>query len=199
MIDFIYGELVHKSPTRVIVKAGNIGYSMQISLQTYGKLPDEGQQCQLFVHHRITIEPNSGSIALFGFAEPEERNIFLQLTSVSGIGISSARLMVSSMSPLEIQQAIVNANIPLIQSIKGIGAKTAQRLVLELQDKLKKEGLQSLFSEPVHNTGRDEALSALVMLGFAKAAAEKALDKVIQTEGAGLSVEQLIKLALKSI
>ncbi len=129
----------------------------------------------------------------------ESARLFLHLISVSGIGPNTGRMMLSSITPMEIQTAIVNGDLNLIQRIKGIGAKSAQRLVLELQDKLKKEGTGSLIAAPLNNTVREEALSALMMLGFVKAASEKAIDNAVKTGGQDLSIEQMIKLALKNL
>src|SRR5690606_29714341 len=128
---------------------------------------------------------------LYGFAEEGERRLFLHLISVSGIGAGTGRMILSSVTPDEIQTAIVKGDVSQMQRIKGIGPKSAQRLILELQDKLKKEGIETLTAGPQYYTAKDEALSALVMLGFAKAAAEKTLDQAIKAEPEGLSVERL--------
>lgn len=136
---------------------------------------------------------------MYGFADEGERRLFLHLISVSGIGPNTGRMMLSSITPEEIQTAIIKGNVPLIQRIKGIGPKSAQRLILELQDKLKKEGPDSLISAPADKTVKDEALSALVMLGFARNAAEKVLEQEINKNDAELTVEQLIKSALKNL
>ena len=136
---------------------------------------------------------------LYGFFEEGERRLFLHLISVSGIGPNTGRMILSSITPVEIQTAIVKGDVPLIQRIKGIGPKSAQRMILELQDKLKKEGPDSLISVPQNTTVKDEALSALVMLGFNKAVAEKALGSIINNSSENLSVEQLIKIALKTL
>lgn len=195
MISFVKGKLLHKSPTHVIIEtAGGLGYHVHISLHTFGLLPD-AEACTL--HTYLSIKEDAHT--LYGFYEEGERTLFKHLISVSGVGTGTARMMLSSMSPLEIQQAIVKGDVPTIQRIKGIGPKSAQRLVLELQDKLKKEGLESLISTPLHTTAKDEALSALIMLGFNKQVAEKALDTIRKTQGDSLSVEQLIKAALQSI
>ncbi|WP_443944953.1 Holliday junction branch migration protein RuvA [Pedobacter sp. AW1-32] len=194
MYAYIDGKLTFKNPTYVVIEAGGIGYHINISLNTYSALGDS-ERCKLYTWLHVKEDGHT----LYGFADEGERRLFLHLISVSGIGPNTGRMILSSITPLEIQAAIVKGDLPLIQRIKGIGAKTAQRLVLELQDKLKKEGADTLISVPQHNTVKDEALSALVMLGFAKQTAEKTIDQILtKTEGT-LSVEQLIKHALKNL
>lgn len=194
MYAYIDGKLVFKSPTMVVIDASGIGYQIHISLNTYGKL-NEGERCKLFTWLHVKEDAHT----LYGFADEGERRLFLHLISVSGIGPSTCRMMLSSITPAEIQTAIVKGDVPLIQRIKGIGPKSAQRIILELQDKLKKEGSDSLISMPQYNTAKEEALSALIMLGFAKSVAEKSLDQVIKSGDLNLSVEQLIKSALKTL
>ncbi|MEE1884755.1 Holliday junction branch migration protein RuvA [Pedobacter flavus] len=194
MYAYIDGKLTFKGPTYIVVEAGGVGYHINISLNTYGLLNDS-ERCKIYTWLHVKEDAHT----LYGFADEGERRLFLHLISVSGIGPNTGRMMLSSITPNEIQQAIIQGDIPLIQRIKGIGAKTAQRLVLELQDKLKKEGTGSLILAPVHNTAKDEALSALVMLGFAKQSAEKALDNILKQTADKPSVEQLIKLALKNL
>jgi Holliday junction DNA helicase RuvA len=194
MFEYIDGKLTFKCPTYIVVEAGGIGYHIHISLNTYSSLKDT-ERCKIYTWLHIKEDAHT----LYGFAEEGERRLFLHLISVSGIGPNTGRMMLSSITPVEIQTAIVNADLPLIQRIKGIGAKSAQRLVLELQDKLKKEGTGSLISAPLNNTVKEEALSALMMLGFAKAASEKAIDNAVKIGGQDLSVEQMIKTALKNL
>ncbi len=194
MYAYIDGRLVFKCPAYVIVEAGGIGYHINISLNTYSKLPD-GERCKLFVWFHVKEDAHT----LYGFIDEGEKRLFLHLISVSGIGPGTGRMILSSVTPDEIQAAIVKGDVPLIQKIKGIGPKSAQRIILELQDKLKKEGLESLITLPQINTAKDEALSALVMLGFAKNVAEKAIDSVLKRSNENLTVEQLIKNALKSL
>ncbi len=187
--------MVHKSPTHVLVEtAGGVAYHLHISLNTFGLLPSTEN---VLLHTYLSIKEDAHT--LYGFFDEGERRLFSHLISVSGIGPGTARMMLSSISPAEIQQAIVQGDIPTVQRIKGIGPKSAQRLILELQDKLKKEGFESLISGPRNNTANEEALSALIMLGFTRQVAEKALSSSMKTHGDDLSVEQLIKLALKSI
>ncbi|MDY0906038.1 Holliday junction branch migration protein RuvA [Pedobacter sp. CFBP9032] len=194
MYAYIDGKLTYKNPAFVVVEAGGIGYHINISLNTYSALAD-AERCKLYTWLYVREDAHT----LYGFADEGERRLFLHLISVSGIGPNTGRMILSSITPEEIQTAIVKADLPLIQRIKGLGAKTAQRLVLELQDKLKKEGVDSLISMPQHNTVKDEALSALVMLGFAKQTAEKTIDQILKVTEGTLSVEQLIKQALKKL
>ncbi len=194
MYAYIEGKLVFKSPTHVIIDTNGIGWHIHISLNTYSNLKDQ-ERCKLFTWLHIKEDGHT----LYGFADEGERRLFQHLLSVSGIGPSTGRMILSSITPTEIQTAIVKGDVPLIKGIKGIGPKSAQRIILELQDKLKKEGLETLTSIPQYNTAKDEALSALIMLGFAKHSAEKALDNAIKTDTGELSVEKLIKTALKNL
>ncbi|MNK55114.1 Holliday junction ATP-dependent DNA helicase RuvA [compost metagenome] len=194
MYAYIDGKLTFKNPAYVVVEAGGIGYHINISLNTYSALGD-AERCKIYTWLHVKEDAHT----LYGFADEGERRLFLHLISVSGIGPNTGRMILSSITPVEIQTAIIKADLPLIQRIKGLGAKTAQRLVLELQDKLKKEGADSLISMPLHNTVKDEALSALVMLGFAKQTAEKTIDQILKVNEGTLSVEQLIKYALKTL
>jgi Holliday junction DNA helicase RuvA len=194
MYAYIHGKLVFKCPTYVVIDAGGIGYHINISLNTYAEL-EEKENCKLYTWLHVKEDAHT----LYGFFEEGERRLFLHLISVSGIGPNTGRMILSSITPSEIQTAIVKGDVPLIQRIKGIGPKSAQRMILELQDKLKKEGPDSLISMPLHNTAKDEALSALVMLGFNKNIAEKVLENAIKASSEILSVEALIKIALKSL
>lgn len=192
MYAYIDGRLVFKCPAYVILEAGGIGYQINISLNTYSKLPVE-ERCKLYIWQHVKEDAHT----FYGFIDEGEKRLFLHLISVSGIGPGTGRMVLSSVTPEEIQSAIVKGDVALIQKIKGIGPKSAQRIILELQDKLKKEGLETLTSLPQFNTSKEEALSALVMLGFAKNAAEKALDQILKNNAENLSVELLIKSALK--
>lgn len=195
MYAYIDGKLIFKCPTYVVIDAGGVGYHINISLNTYAALNGGSERCKLFTWLHVKEDGHT----LYGFCDEGERRLFLHLISVSGIGPNTGRMILSSITPAEIQMAIVKGDVPLIQRIKGIGPKSAQRMILELQDKLRKEGPDSLISMPHHVTAKDEALSALVMLGFTKNIAEKALDAAIKSEGEGLTVERLIKIALKSL
>lgn len=194
MYAYIDGKLTFKNATYVVIEAGGVGYQIHISLNTYAKLGD-AERCRLYTWLHVKEDAHT----LYGFVEESERRLFLHLVSVSGIGPNTGRMILSSITPEEIQAAIVNGNVSVIQRIKGIGPKSAQRLILELQDKLKKEGMDTLLQMPSVTSTKDEALAALVMLGFAKNAAEKVLDQEINKKGNNLSVEELIKSALKTL
>lgn len=194
MFAYIDGKLTFKCPTYIVVEAGGVGYHINISLNTYSALGDS-ERCKIYTWLHVKEDAHT----LYGFADEGERRLFLHLISVSGIGPTTCRMMLSSITPVEIQQAIVHADVALIQRIKGIGAKSAQRIVLELQDKLKKEGSDSLIAAPLNHTTRDEALSALIMLGFGKQVAEKAIDNAVKKADQNLTVEQMIKIALKNL
>jgi Holliday junction DNA helicase RuvA len=194
MYAYIDGKLAFKSPAYVVIDAGGVGYHINISLNTFSKIGD-AERCRLYVWLHVKEDAHT----LYGFFEEGEKRLFLHLISVSGIGPNTGRMMLSSITPQEIQAAIVQGNVTQIQRIKGIGPKSAQRVILELQDKLKKDGPDTLISMPANHTVKDEALSALVMLGFARNAAEKVLDAEIGKNTGTLTVEQLIKFALKSL
>ncbi|RCH54662.1 Holliday junction branch migration protein RuvA [Mucilaginibacter hurinus] len=194
MYAYINGKLVFKNPAYVVIDAGGVGYHINISLNTFSAL-GEGEHCKL--HTWLHVKEDAHT--LYGFADEGERRLFLHLISISGIGPNTARMMLSSITPAEIQTAIVNGNVSLIQRIKGIGPKSAQRIILELQDKLRKEGPDTLMRVTADKTVKDEALSALVMLGFARNVAEKVLEQELTKNNGELSVEQLIKFALKSL
>ncbi|WP_457618442.1 Holliday junction branch migration protein RuvA [Lutibacter sp.] len=193
MITHIRGKLVEKNPTYVIIEANGIGYWLNISLNTYSLLPDN-EAILLYTH--LSIKEDSHT--LYGFISKTEREIFKLLISVSGVGPSIARTMLSSMNTDEIQQAIGSGNVGAIQSVKGIGAKTAQRVLLDLKDKILKTFVidEVFFAES--NTNKNEALSALEVLGFNKKQSEKVLDKIL-LENKMSSVEILIKKALKNL
>lgn len=195
MIYHVEGKLVEKTPTYAVIDAAGVGYIMQISLNTFTKIGDS-ENCKLFTE-QVYIRDDMPRF--FGFADIAERNLFRQLVSVSGVGGTSALLMLSSLSAAEIQNAIATGNVALLKSVKGIGEKTAQRIIVDLKDKIVKGSLSPEFFVSSNNILKEEALSALVMLGFNKGAADKALDKIIRTEGTGQTVEQLIKAALKSL
>lgn len=195
MIYHVEGKLVEKTPTYVVIDAGGVGYAMQISLNTFTKIGDS-EKCKLFTEQMYVRDDMP---RFYGFADVAERNLFRLLVSVSGVGGTSALLMLSSLTAAEIQNAIATANVAVIKSVKGIGEKTAQRVIVDLKDKMGKSDLSAEIFSSVNNTLKEEALSALVMLGFNKPAADKALDKIIRTEGTGQTVEQLIKSALKNL
>ncbi len=196
MITQIEGKLVEKTPTYAVIDCAGVGYFLNISLHTYTILP-QGEKVKLFAH--LHIVAREGTPILYGFADNQERNLFRHLISVSGIGPGTARMVLSSLNPRETMQAIANGDVALLQRIKGVSLKSAQRLIVDLKDKLSKESmLQGIDFIPINNT-KEEALSALVMLGFGKIAAEKAVDKAIKNTEQELLVEQLIKEALKNL
>ena len=195
MIYHVEGKLVEKTPTYVVIDAGGVGYVMQISLNTFSKIGDS-EKCKLFTEQMYVRDDMP---RFYGFADVSERNLFRLLVSVSGVGGTSALLMLSSLTADEIQNAIATANVAVIKSVKGIGEKTAQRVIVDLKDKMGKSDLSSEIFTNTNNTLKEEALSALVMLGFNKQGADKVLDKIIRTEGTGQTVEQLIKSALKNL
>lgn len=193
MIHHLTGKLIEKHPTHLVIECAGVGYFLNISLNTYAAIPDQE-------HLRILtyLQVREDAHILFGFFSEAEREIFKLLISVSGIGTSTARTMLSSMTPAQIRDAIVGENVPAIQAVKGIGAKTAQRLILDLRDKVLKVYDLDEVSPESGNTNKEEALSALEVLGFARKAAEKTIDTVLRQDPA-LSVEGIIKSALKNL
>ena len=192
MYEFIEGQLVERNPAFAVIDVNGIGYILNISVHTYSRLK-EGEKCKLFAH----LVVREDALILFGFADTDERELFRQLISVSGVGVNTARIILSSLSPQEVCQAIAVGDAPLLQRIKGIGGKTAQRIIVDLKDKVSKELLPQEKLGFLHNTKKEEALSGLIILGFPKMLADKALTKIIEKEGTGLTVEELIKNALK--
>ncbi len=196
MYDYIKGEVVEIGPTEVVVDTVTFGYKLQISLQTYSRL-QAGSKAKLYIHHHLREDIE----LMYGFFDKEERSIFQHLIEVSGIGPNTARMMLSSMTTEEIRNAIITGDINKLKSIKGIGLKTAQRLLIELKDKIAKGGGTSVITGSIiSNPGsaRDEALSALVLLGFGKANVEKVVDGILR-EDPMTALEELIKLSLKRL
>ena len=196
MINHIEGRLIEKTPAYAVIDCGGVGYLLNISLNTYAKI-GQSEKCKLYAQEMYMRDDLP---RLYGFSELAERELFRQLVSVTGVGGTSAIMMLSSLSADEISEAILTGNIAVLKSIKGIGEKTAQRIVIDLKGKIGKNELLLGNLVSSNNTMREEALSALVMLGFVKNTAEKALDRVLKMEAANIiSVEQLIKLALKNL
>jgi Holliday junction DNA helicase RuvA len=192
MYEYITGKIVFKSATNLVVECNGIGYNLHVSLSTFSKAELNSVQ-KIYTHLSVKEDAHT----LYGFADEEERRMFRHLITVNGIGASTARMILSSLNPVELQDAIIHANAPVLQSIKGIGSKSAQRIIIDLKDKiLKGEGSAPAVMESATSSSRQEALSALMTLGFARNAAEKSLDSVIKSKGASLSVEELIKSAL---
>ena len=193
MITQIRGRLVEKSPTEVVVDCNGVGYLLHISLNTYAALPAD-ENVILYTHLSVREDAHT----LFGFINKTERAIFKFLISVSGVGPSIARTMLSSMTSEEIQQAIASDNVAVIQSVKGIGVKTAQRVIVDLKDKILKTFDIDAISSGANNTNKDEALSALEVLGFQRKQSEKLVTAIVKENG-DATVEQIIKLALKNL
>lgn len=194
MIAFVKGTFVYKSPAVVHVDVNGVGYEVQISLNTYSHI--EALPSGL-LHTYLHIREDAH--ILYGFFEPREKEIFIMLLGVNGIGAATARVMLSSMKPEEIARAIVQGNVKLLESIKGIGKKTAERVVLELKDKLGKVSGDANISPLVNNTLESDALNALLALGIARPAAEQVVKKVITASPSLLKVEDIIKQALKTL
>ena len=193
MIEYIKGPIIQITPTFLTIETGGIGYLINISITTFSKLEGKSEY-KLLIHEVIREDAH----LLFGFADSGERDIFRLLISVSGVGANTARMMLSSLSPGEIEKAISGSDVNVLKGVKGIGLKTAQRIIVDLEDKLGKQaGSGEIFSF-ADNTNREEALSALVMLGFAKSAVSKVLDKIVREEK-NLTVEDMIKRALKNL
>ena len=196
LINYVKGQITYRNPAHIIIESNGVGYGLLVSLNTFSKLSQQ-TEAQLFVESVFVRDDNP---RFYGFAEEDERELFRKLISVSGVGGGSALLMLSSLSPSEIAGAINTANVSMLKSIKGIGDKTAQRIVVDLKGKMgKHEGGISQILTTSYNKNKDEALLALVTLGFPKASAEKALEKAIKQQGIGTeNVEILIKAALKN-
>ena len=193
MITHIQGKLVEKTPTEVVIDCGGVGYTINISLHTYSLIPNS-DNLKLFTH--LLIKEDSHS--LFGFVEKSEREIFKLLISVSVIGANIARTMLSSIEPKQIINAIGSGDLGTIQSIKGIGVKTAQRTIIDLKDKVLKLYDLDEVSVSQNNTNKDEALSALEVLGFIRKSSEKIVEKIVR-EMPDATVETIIKQALKNL
>lgn len=192
MYAFIEGKISAVNPANVVIDCRDVGYDISISVNTYSKIKDL-ESCRLFTH----LVVREDAMILFGFAGEDERSAFRHLITVSGVGAGTARLILSSLTPEELADAIVSGDAALLQRVKGIGNKTAQRIIIDLKDKFTRDpGIREILGGE-HNTKKEEALSALTMLGFNKVPAGKAIDKIIKQEGASVTVEQLIKGALK--
>lgn len=191
MIHYLNGKLVEKNPAYLIVECGGVGYFVNISLHTFSKIPDQ-ENLLIYTHLQISEDTH----ALYGFADEEERRMFRLLITVSGIGCNTARMMLSSMNVLELESCIVQDDILRLKKIKGIGEKTAQRMVLELKSKLRKE--PGVLSQVSNFKIKDEAASALQTLGFNRSTVDKTLDGLLRNNPAA-SVEELVKYALKAL
>ena len=199
MITHIEGRLLEKNPTYAIIDCNGVGYYLNITVNTYSKI-GASEKCKLLAH--VIVSQMDHSQTMYGFFDEQERSVFRHLISVSGVGASTARMVLSSLNPPEVQQAIATGNVGVFKSIKGIGEKTAQRIIIDLNGKLSplsgESGSGAKHGGLMYNKTREEALMALLTLGFAKNAAEKAIDRSLQLN-ADLPVERLIKEALKNL
>ena len=205
MIEYKKGELTELTPTLAVVEAAGVGYALNISLNTYTGIQGK-KEAKLYVHEVLIAGGRDDSFTLYGFATRQERELYRMLISVSGVGANTARMMLSSMSPAELCDAIANGNEKLIKSVKGIGLKTAQRVIVDLKDKIVSSGIASELhvstgreeSPAINNAVKDEAVSAMTMLGFSPAPAAKVVTAIL-TEQPDMAVELVIKEALKRI
>jgi Holliday junction DNA helicase RuvA len=204
MIEFIRGELAELTPALAVIEAAGVGYALNISLNTYSSLQGK-KQVKLYVHEALVTGGRDDSFTLYGFASKQERELYRLLISVSGVGNNTARMMLSSLTPAELCNAIANGDERLIKGVKGIGLKTAQRIIVDLKDKIVSSGIAdelhvtSSSNEPnVNTTVRDEAVSALTMLGFSPAPSAKVVVAIL-TEKPDMAVEMVVKEALKRI
>jgi len=195
MITYIKGEITFKTPTFIIVETGGVGYHINISLHTYAQI-EKMERVKILTHLQIKEDSHT----LYGFAEAEERTLFVQLISVSGIGPSTAQVLLSAMNPDELKGAIISEDLVAFKRVKGVGPKTAKRIILDLKDKvLKESGEVPLTFTPQDNTVRNEALSALVTLGYNRIQVQKVLNKILKEQPGTLSVEALVRMALKQM
>lgn len=194
MYAYLQGKLTYKSPALVYLDVNGVGYEVNISLNTYTHIQNL-EEGRLYTHLQVKEDGHT----LYGFFEKLEKEMFVMLIAVSGIGAATARMMLSSLKPDEVSRAILQGNIKLLESVKGIGRKTAERLVLELKDKLGKHSFDSSFSSPLGNILEQDALNALIALGISRSQAEQAIQKIILAEPSVSLLEDLIKKALKAI
>ncbi len=192
MYDYFQGKIAGLSPTQITIDCQGVGYQLQISLYTFAAIKEK-KEIRLFAHQAIREDAH----ILFGFVDEDERFMFRELLNVSGVGAGTARIILSSLNPTELRNVIAAGDITTLQRVKGIGAKTAQRIIVDLQDRMKK-GATAPISLPagVHNTAREEALSALLTLGFARANADKAIQQALKNSKPESNVEDLLKIAL---
>ena len=198
MIHFIEGTLVEKNPVYAVIEAGGIGYFLNISLNTYTKLGEEGTKCRLLTYMAIKNEAATPvGVTLYGFYTAEERDMYINLISVNGVGANTARLILSSLTTGEIVSALANGQVATFEKVKGIGTKTAQKIIIDLKNKYSKLALEQDVVVGVNNNNKQEALAGLMILGFNKNIAEKAIDKILRSDPSIDAVEELIKQALK--
>ena len=193
MLHHLKGQLIEKNPTYLVIACNGVGYMVNISLHTFSLIPDS-ENISIYTHLHVKEDSHT----LYGFYQKSERDIFRLLISVSGVGTSTARTMLSSLEPNQVKEAIANGDVPTIQSVKGIGAKTAQRVILDLKDKILKVYGEDEVFVPQDNTIKEEALSALETLGFARKQATRVVDKIMK-DSTSPTVESIIKMALKNL
>jgi len=199
MIAYIEGKITYKSPTHIVIESGGIGYAVNISLNTYTRI-QHLEKTKLHIYLHISGGAQTPIVpSLYGFAEESEKQMFVDLLSVSGVGASTVRMVLSALEPDGIQQAIINENVKQFESIKGIGPKTAKRIILELKDKMLKQPVKSEKTTGVNTNMREEALSALVALGFNRQIADTAVQKVMASGQPSMTLEDIIKSVLKTI
>ena len=204
MIEYIKGELAELTPALAVVEAAGVGYALNISLNTYSAIQGK-KDVKLYVHEALVTGGRDDSFTLFGFGNKQERELYRLLITVSGVGANTARMILSSLTPAELCNVIANGDERMLKSVKGIGLKTAQRIIVDLKDKIVSMGIAeelhvaaSPSAASINTEVRDEAVSALTMLGFSPAPSAKVVSQII-TEQPGLPVEQVVKLALKQI
>jgi len=193
MITHLQGVLEERTPASAVIDCGGVGYHLQISLTTYAQLPEKGE-CRLFTHLSIREDAH----VLFGFFQKDERELFRHLISVSGVGPNTAISILSGLDPSGVKEVIVSGNVSVLRAIKGVGPKTAERIIIDLRDRLGKVQTGTLNLGLGGNKVHEEALSALVTLGFAKSAAEKSIEKVVKKHGSDIGVSDIVKYALSS-
>ena len=194
MIAYIEGKLVEKTPTYAVIECSGIAFMMHVSLNTYSQLPDTQQKCKLYTHLAIKEDAHT----LYAFSDVAERQLFRLLIGVSGVGAGTARMILSAISPKELVSYIGSGSVNVLQSVKGIGSKTAQRIIIELKDKIQKSNVQLSDTFAIsNNNNAEEALSALMLLGFSKQAAGKAIEKTLKISTQELTIEEIIKQTLK--
>lgn len=197
MLHYLRGKLIEKSPVHAVVDVHGVAYLLQISLNTFGRIPD---QPEVLLYTHFHVNGNDFSLVLYGFIDEQERDVFRKLISVSGVGPNTARMVLSSMTVEEVAHVIVNKDVASFKRIKGIGEKTAERIIVDLHDKITKSNIATLEKVSVaHNTIKSEALAALSSLGLEKTKTEKLLDKLLTQGTNSLSLEELIKQVLKQI
>lgn len=194
MYEYFSGKLIEKTPTYAVIDCGGVGYVLNISLSTFSQITNP-DKCLLYAHLAVREDAH----VLFGFATRSERETFRLLINVSGVGAGTARMILSSLSSSEIAEAVMSNNVTTLKNVKGIGEKTAQRIIVDLKGKFDRDSVSPELFAGLHNTVRSEALTALTLLGFPKINAEKALDKVIKSAGQEMSVEDMIKQTLKML